>query len=334
MRIIFLSIGVVLSLTITASFLITSWEGVYYTSAMEKRLPGRIVLGATEELNALTDMSGLERKNTFPENNSRTLVPITNDSVKNLTLDAKSGVAIDAVTEQELFAQVGDEICPIASITKLITALVFLENNPGWNNIYEITWDDFVSGGKIYLFRGDKVRLKDLFYLSLVASDNSATLALVKSTGLDTTSFVNKMNALVRGLGAVNTNFVDPIGLSDNNVSTGNEIARLAKVAFSREEISAATMSKKYEFETLGGRKKSVNNTDSLLEIFPQNGIKILGGKTGYTAMAGYCFAGKFTDANGREIISVVLGGKDIDTRFQETKKLVDWVFGNLNGSY
>jgi D-alanyl-D-alanine carboxypeptidase (penicillin-binding protein 5/6) len=66
-----------------------------------------------------------------------------------------------------------------------------------------------------------------------------------------------------------------------------------------------------------------------LLDIFPQDGVKIVGGKTGYTSTAGSCFVGQFTNEGGKEIISVVLGGADINSRFEETKRLVNWTYDN-----
>jgi D-alanyl-D-alanine carboxypeptidase (penicillin-binding protein 5/6) len=81
----------------------------------------------------------------------------------------------------------------------------------------------------------------------------------------------------------------------------------------------------------LGGRRKVVYNTDDLLNIFPQNGIRITGGKTGYTPSAGYCFVGKFVDHEGREMISVVLGSASRDSRFSETKELVEWAYKVTN---
>ena len=137
------------------------------------------------------------------------------------------------------------------------------------------------------------------------------------------------MNAKVKELGLISTSFVDPVGLNSHNVSTAKEIAMLAKTALDKKEISEATIARSYEFKTLGGKKKIIYNTDSLLKIFPQNGIKILGGKTGYNEAAGYCFVGKFTDEGGHEIIAVVLGGDDKNSRFEQTKNIVHWAYNN-----
>jgi D-alanyl-D-alanine carboxypeptidase len=242
-------------------------------------------------------------------------------------LQGSCGAVIEADGGKAVFAKEEKKPWPIASITKLMTALVFLENNPGWENIYEIKKEDKVEGGKINFFTGEKVKIKDLFYSSLVGSENTATLALTRSTGLSEEDFIKKMNEKAGQLTLKQTRFFDTVGLSKDNISTASEVALIAQAAFVKEEIREATLKKKHEFKTEEGRPKIIRNTDGLLEVFPQNGIKILGGKTGYTELAGYCFVGRFTNKEGKEIISVILGAESNDSRFSETKGLVEKVF-------
>ena len=224
-----------------------------------------------------------------------------------------------------------DETQPIASITKLMTALVFVENNPGWDTTYTITASDQVEGGHLNLFPGEEVRISDLFKTSLIASDNGATQALVHATDLSEADFVKKMNEKALALGLKQTSFTDPVGLSDKNISTAREVAMLAKAALAKTEISQATETKDYEFETIDGRVKKVESTDYLLFDSEKNAFQVLGGKTGYTDRAGYCFVGRFKDKTGREIISVVLNSSGKNERFKESKSLVNWVFSNYD---
>lgn len=283
------------------------------------------MLGVSEEIKdfSLSQISqSLRAEGKLPDNENKPVKP----EIPPYDLQASCGVIIGAPSG-EFFNKNADKKWPLASITKLATALVFLDNNPGWDEVYEIKREDRREGGKIYLFMGEKVKVKDLFYLSLVGSDNTAAIGLVNSTGLSEEEFVKKMNEKTSGMDLKNTFFYDPTGLDNNNVSTAGEIAVFARAAFSSEYISEATLTKKYEFLTLGGRKKIVYSTDDLLDVFPQNGIKIAGGKTGYTEAAGYCFVGKFIDHNGREMISVVLGADTKDGRFTETRNLVEWAY-------
>lgn len=246
-----------------------------------------------------------------------------------VSLAAKHGAVLAANDRYFLFTFRADEAQPIASITKLMTALVFLDNNPGWDKIYRITPADKVEGGRLNLFPGDEVKLKDLLYTALVASDNGATLALVHATGLSPQEFVAKMNAKAAELGLHQTSFEDPIGLSDNNVSTAREVALLAQAALKREEIRQATIKREYAFKTEGGLEKKIESTDNLLYDSGQDSLQVLGGKTGYTDKAGYCFVGRLRGANGQEVISVILNSAGKNDRFKESKGLANWVFEN-----
>jgi len=265
----------------------------------------------------------------LPGSENRPAGPRKLPGVGDFIITAKSAAVIDRGSGVLLFAYRPDEIMPIASLTKLMTALVFLDHNPGWDSVYEIKREDRREGGKTLLFLGAKVTAKDVFYLSLVASDNTATISLVRSAGLSEEEFIKEMNKKALSLGLIKTKFSDPIGLNNNNVSTAGEVAKLAKAAFSSEDIRRATLTKEYEFKTLAGKRKRVETTDYLLKYFPENGLKIMGGKTGYTDLAGYCFAGEFSHENSKEIITVVLGSLTSGDRFGQTKDLAEWVYNS-----
>jgi len=239
------------------------------------------------------------------------------------------GAAIDVASGKILFSKGADEAVPIASITKLAAALVFLDYNPGWDKIYTVKNSDIIAGGKVYLNPGDRVKVKDLLYLSLIGSANSAAKALVSACSLSEAEFVDKMNLKAKDLGLINTRFADPVGLSRANISTALEVVKLVRAALAEDEISRAASQKNYEFFLENGKKRSISSTDLLLFRFPYNGIEILGGKTGFTKLAGYCFTGKFKDSSGHEIISAILGSDDQNSRFTETKGLVSWVYDN-----
>jgi D-alanyl-D-alanine carboxypeptidase len=248
---------------------------------------------------------------------------------QDIEVSAYSAAVFDIKDKMFIFEKNSNDRLRIASITKLMTALVFLDNNPGWDQIYEIKREDRRDGGKIYLYLGDKVTVKNLFYAMLVGSDNSATIALAHAAGLSEEDFVIKMNEKAKELGLLQTRFVDPVGLSNSNVSTAREVALLAQAALARDEINQAVATEKTEFSTVAGVPKTIESTDALLNNFPDDNIKLIGGKTGYTDLAGYCFVAKFIDANQHEIISVVLNTPSEADRFQQTAKLVRWIFSS-----
>jgi len=241
--------------------------------------------------------------------------------------ECESAVLLDAATGESIFAKSADSRSSIASITKLATALVFMRTDPDWQEVYQVQAQDLVSGGRVYLQPGDKVELEDLFHLSLVGSANSATRALVSATGLEKQDFVARMNELAGRLGLEQTKFADPVGLGTGNLSTASELAVLVKKALQKPVIRQAVMTRQYSFRTKSGRQVSVFNTDRLLKHYPSSGIRLLGGKTGYTRAAGYCFAGKFSDEQGNAVVSVVLGGDEFTSRFTQTEKMVQWAY-------
>ena len=280
-------------------------------------------------INKVNEFDNFENKiitNVFPE--SKKIIPEKSKNIENILIKC-NGIVIDDDSNEILFAQNENKIEPIASITKLATALVFLENNPDFEKKYKITKKDRVEGGKIYLYQGDEVKIKDLLFLSLIGSANTATMALVNASGTEKDKFILAMNKKMKELGLEKTNFVDPIGLGDKNISTAKEIARLVQFAMNNDYILKTTQYKTYEFITSGNRKVVVNNTNKILNKKINNNIKNIGGKTGWTESAGYCFGGKFTNFKENNIISVILGCKQKYERFTESEKMVEWVYNN-----
>ncbi len=249
-----------------------------------------------------------------------------------IKIAARRGALLLANDHFLLFAQKANQEQPIASITKLMTAMVFLENNPGWNKIYKISPADNITGGQIHLFLGEQLTIKDLFYTSLVASDNGATMALVHATGLSEAEFVKKMNIQAQVLGLLNTHFQEPTGLSTGDYSTARDVAFMAQAAFQRPAIRKATTLADYTFKTLGGRVKNIQSTDYLLAHPHQDSVQVLAGKTGFTDEAGYSFVGLLQGKQGGpEMIAVVLNTRSKEQRFLQSEQLVNWALASYN---
>ena len=183
-------------------------------------------------------------------------LPINLIELGEFNLAAEAGAVLDCQRESLIYSKNVEQQLPIASLTKLVGALVFLQTSSDWQAIYQLKPADRREGNKTNLFSGEKVKVKDLFYSSLIASDNTAMIALISSTGLDEEKFVEKMNQQVKEFGLKKTIFKDATGLSNENLSTASEIARLAKMALANAEISQAVLTKSYEFFTSPGRKK------------------------------------------------------------------------------
>ncbi len=255
--------------------------------------------------------------------------PVKKEDFKEISDSDCFSVVMDADSGEVLFENESDSQAPIASITKLATALTFLDYATDLDAIIEIAPSDIVTGGKIYIKPGEKLKAGDLLHLSLIGSGNSETKALARSTGASQDEFIAKMNEKMKSFGLRNTSFADPIGISEKNVSTAKEIAELAQIAFENEKIKSIVKLKSYSFATAEGRGITVYNTDSLLTKYRDGGIKIIGGKTGFTNSAGYCFVGGFENEKGRRLIAVVLGENDHSSRFRKTEKLITWAYAN-----
>lgn len=242
---------------------------------------------------------------------------------------AKSILVLDNNSGAVLFEKNATSTLPIASITKLMTALVVLDTNPDWEKVITISELDEREGGMVYLVPGDEVKIKNLFGLMLISSTNEAAAALARTAS--TTDFVLAMNQKAKSLGLNNTVFFDPTGLDPRNVSTTNDLARLAQAAFLQPEITKNVLQSEYEFKTQNFDKKiKVASTDRLLESsLNQNDYKIIGAKTGHLPEVGYCLLLSIQRRDNKNLTLVLLGSQTDADRWQEAKSLADWVLKN-----
>jgi len=244
-------------------------------------------------------------------------------------ISASHAIVIDKESGKVLFAKNPHQQKPIASITKLMTVLVFLDTQPDFKKEIKIIPEDLTGMGKINLLLGERVTLENLFYLSLVNSDNNATLAMVRSTGMSKDEFVSKMNKKAAELHLSHTRFADPVGLKKGNVSTPYEVSQLLSIALENNLIKKALFTKVYSFSSLSKKHHLVKNTNHFLFNPLLKWWNNQGGKTGYTDEAGYCFTGLFKLKNGHKVISVVLNSSQANARFQDTKAIINWVEEN-----
>ncbi len=248
----------------------------------------------------------------------------SNNSI-GVAVTAKAALVVDKSTEKILFAKNEQIALPLASITKLLTALVFLDTNPDWQKIVTMEPVDEVYRAK-YVYRGEKWSVKDLFNTMLIGSDNNATMALVRSTGLTTADFVKEMNNKAKQIGMNSSFFLDPTGLSENNVASAYDIWLLAKTAWAEPLIIQTTSRSSYVLMAENSQiVRRVINTNLLLNSF----LEIKAGKTGFIEEAGYCLTTLVANTAGNEIYLVVLGSATENDRWQDAKALAWWTFNN-----
>ena len=254
-----------------------------------------------------------------------------NNNSLGIKTTAQSILIVDKKTNKILYAKNPFKKRPLASITKLLTALVVLDQKPNWEKDFIFLESDIKEGSRLLIYPWERVKIRDLFYLGLVNSNNHAMAALVRALGFKEKDFVDKMNQKAKELGLVNYQFTDPTGFDFQNQATAFDILKIARAAFDQEEITKALRHKRYTTYTLDKHRRiSVYNTDFLLDSYLNQGdYKIIGAKTGYLDEAGYCFVFDIQKNNAGEILGVILGAESAEARWQETKALVEWVFNN-----
>lgn len=242
-------------------------------------------------------------------------------------LTAPTAALIDTRSGEVLYAHGEDRVVPVASITKLMTALVVLDAAPDWDAKVAFEPGDDALEGIPYVRPGDVLSVRDAFEVMLVGSANNAAMALSRTVLPDRAAFVEAMNRKARTLGLWHTRFADPTGYGPENVSTAFDVARLADAAFGREEIRSALTRKEVVVRTAAGAERRVPATNQLLGgLLDEDGREIVGGKTGYTEEAGYTLVMRVRRGPA-DVIGVVLGSRTSEDRFQDLKSLLEWGF-------
>jgi D-alanyl-D-alanine endopeptidase (penicillin-binding protein 7) len=239
---------------------------------------------------------------------------------------ARNALVLDPATDRVLFEKQAEETVPIASLTKLMSALVFLEQKPDLRRQVEVTYDEIHGGGHTQLLNRERVALYDLLHMSLMNSDNVATRVLARESDLAPDSFVARMNDEARELGLANTHFAEPTGLDERDVSTATDVARLLRAAANHYLIREVTTTPSYVFVSeYAGRRRTVSRTHHIVNtnrLLRSNRYEFNCSKTGFISQSGYCVATWLRD-QGRDLIAVVLGAPTNATRFADVVRLV-----------
>jgi len=248
---------------------------------------------------------------------------------------SRAVIAINAQTEEIIYSKNYDTVLPIASLTKLMTAAVFLETDTPMDKVVTYEAGDNAVGSKLYVSPGETMTVKDLYYTMLVGSANNAANALARSTGLSREEFVKRMNEKAAVWGLSHTHFVDVNGLDPANVSTVYEAALLAKHALSDFRILQGTTTAIYGFRTINTEKPHTIKSSAKgvfeTEIVDPS-LFITGTKTGYLDEAGYCFMLKARQNKDdkNSVITVVLGADSNNQRYQETNDLISYSLSKI----
>jgi D-alanyl-D-alanine endopeptidase (penicillin-binding protein 7) len=248
------------------------------------------------------------------------------DAAGDLVPDLRAAAAIiwNPETNQVLWEENSQSERSIASITKVMTATVFLENNPDLTERVTVLRSDVFQASTTRLRVNDRVTTGDLLHLLLIASDNAAARALARVSPAGSSGFVDRMNEKAKELNLSSTHYADTSGLLSDNVSSALDMARLISHASSDERISSIMRLPEHTIDAGRGRIITFRSTNHLLG---RTDVDVLGGKTGFISKAGYCLATLLRlPQNGQQVAVVVLGARSNAGRFLETQNLFSWL--------
>ena len=245
-----------------------------------------------------------------------------NDGTAIPILYSRSVVVQDVNSKVIMYSHYPDRILLPASTTKIMTALVALDNY-SLDQVLTIKTEDRAVGSTMELVRGEQISIENLLYGLLVHSGNDAALALAENVAGGYDGFVRRMNDKAQELHLDSTVYKHPSGVeSYGHVTSARDLAVLAAVAVQNPVINKIMQTKKITVTDLTGTIPHVlETTNDLLGVL--DGVKGL--KTGWTENAGECLV-TYVERDGHPIITVVLGSSD---RFGDTTRLIDWVYAH-----
>ncbi len=260
-------------------------------------------------------------------------LPISAETPDNIPFDinADSAVLMDFATGKVLYAKNADLALPPASVTKIMTMLLFMEEVERGN----IELDEMISvseyaasmgGSQVYLEPGETMNAEEMLKCVIIASANDAAVALAEKVAGSEDAFVSRMNERAAELGMVNSHFENVTGLDDDttkHLTSAYDIALMSRALLRHEIIT------KYStiwMDTIRNGEFGLTNTNRLIRFY--NGATGL--KTGSTSKAGFCMSAT-AKRDGLHLIAVVMGADTRDIRNEAAKQLLDYGFANYS---
>lgn len=240
-----------------------------------------------------------------------------------LELKSSAALVVDQETNQVLFSKNAGAVLPIASLTKLMTALVVAEAKLPFDELITVSQDDVDTekGSRSRLKVGTQLARSEMLHLALMASENRAAHALGRNFPGGSEAFVAAMNGKAQALGMADTKFVESTGLSSRNQSSARDLATLVRAAHEHAIIREMSISPRYQVE-IGRRNLAFHNTNRLVSSAVWDiGLQ----KTGYITEAGRCLVMQVT-MSGRPMIMVFLDSAGKYSRLGDAERVRRWV--------
>ena len=253
----------------------------------------------------------------------RPVAPVSMDEARDLVVESASALVIDQSSGAVLYEKNAAAQVPIASITKLMTAMVALDAKPGLTETLSVGEDDVdvVKGTRSRLQVGTRLSREEMLRLALMASENRAASTLSRHYPGGRSAFVAAMNRKATELGLTDTHFKDPTGLNPANVSSARDLTRLVAAAHGYPLIRQFSTTPDYEVN-IAGRPRAFHNTNSLVK---SDGWEISLSKTGYINEAGKCLVMQAW-LNNKPMIIVLLDSWGRLTRIGDANRIKRWI--------
>lgn len=246
-----------------------------------------------------------------------------------LSLTASSAVIMLEKDSRILWGKNENSVSPLASLTKLVAAKVFLDTKPTLNKVVTYKTQDEKynheyckpwESAKLTVVEGETMTLENLLYSALVGSANNAVETLVRYSGLKRADFIARMNQMVKDWGALDTKFVEPTGLSPDNVSSPRDYAIITKEVFNNPLLKKISITPKYTFSTINTKKShTIRNTNKMIAAASYD---IVGSKTGYLDEAGYCLMTRVSTPQGN-LISINFGSASSAASLLDNEQMI-----------
>ena len=237
-------------------------------------------------------------------------------------LHSAAGFLEDPTTGQSLDRKAAGTPRPIASLTKIMTALTVLATTPLKRTVTVSPSAASAGGSTLGLRAGERITVRNLMYALLLQSSNDAAVALADGVAGSSTSFVAMMNRRAAALHLVGTRFASPSGLDNAGHSTARDLAALTVAAYHFRAFADIVASKSWDIPGPGHTQRHVQNRNVLLWLYPG----AIGVKTGFTTPAGHCVVA-MARRQGRTLLAVVLGGPTETAAFDDAAALLNFGF-------
>lgn len=238
-------------------------------------------------------------------------------------LSAGSAVLVDLDTGQVLFEKDADQRRPIASTTKIVTALLVLEAVRPGEMVTVSAEAASQTGAVIGLEPGERISIRDLLRGLLLSSANDAAVALAEHVGGSVQGFLDRMNDRMHQLGARDSRFESPNGLDDDGYSTARDLAMLTVEAYRNDTFAEVVSAKFAQIPAPRGPSRHLQNRNALLWLYPD----AIGVKTGFTSAAGFCLVSA-AERDGLRFAGVILGAPG--EAFSDSAALLNFGFSTF----